>query len=404
VETVRWNRAKEIQSVRADIWRFITKAAVEERDAELEAAALLQMTPREIRTLANIQFVNSPEVSTLLAQLPLLVRQLQVTATTEEEISADRVRGPIQWTRTLSARAASGVPHLYVTAPARRAYDTPENALLVYALDAIRTVGKRTGWHRSNSLALGATVRQRVAEAERWLATRALSELKPAPPTPQTVRRVRSGRAAKRYGAAVDVVELYNDLIRKSDREKLRMAIEEQALVASRNEVLLELMCGFRIERSLRELGWRISRPGLVKGGVFLKARSGDRTLELYYQRAPEALTAGSVYREVQRGHEFAGIGGLIPDYVIRLEEGDLVRWVVLEVKGVEREVQKSARAALSDLLGYRRAFDPVLKEGPAQYGIGIAWGKGMEPAQGAEITLCTPDRIGQALKHLLGA
>jgi hypothetical protein len=404
LEAVRWNRAKAIESVRADIWRFITMAAVEEREAELEAAALLQMSPREIRTLANIQFINSSEVLALLAQLPLLVRQLQVTATTEEEISADRVRGPIQWTRTLSTRAASGVPHLYVTAPARRAYDTPENAVLVYALDAIRTAGKRTGWHRSNSPTLGATVRKRVAEAERWLATRALTELMPAPPTAQTMRRVRTGRAAKRYRAAVDVVDLYNDLVRRSNREKLRTAVEKHALVASRNDVLLELMCGFGIEQSLRELGWRISRPGLVKGGVFLKARKDARRLTLYYQRAPEALTIGSVYRDVQRGHQFAGIGGLVPDYVLKIEEGDSVRWTLVEVKGVERAVQKSARAALSDLLGYRRAFDPVLKAGPAPYGIGIAWGNGLEPAPDAEIALCTPDCIGQALDLVFAA
>jgi hypothetical protein len=404
MKAVRWNRAEAIDSVRADIWRFITMAAVDEREAELEAAALLQLAPHEIRTLANIQFVNSPEVSTLLMQLPLLVRQLQVTSTAEEEISADRVRGPIQWTRTLSARAASGIPHLYVTAPARRAHDTPENEVLVYALNAIRTAGRRTGWHRSNSPTLGATVRKHVGEAERWLAMRTLAEIRPAPPSPHTIRRVRTGRAAKRYRAAVEVVELYTALIRRSDREKLRASVEGHALVASRNDVLLELMCGFAIERSLRKSGWSVSRPGLVKGGVFLKARHGRRRLKLYYQRAPQALTAGSVYREVQRGHQFAGIGGLIPDYVIKLEEGGSVRWIVVEVKGVEREVQKSARAALSDLLGYRRAFDPVLAEGPSPYALGIAWGKGLEPAPGAEIALCTPDRIDQALAQIFAA
>jgi hypothetical protein len=404
MRSVSWKRADAIDAIRDDVWRFVSQAAVDEPQAELEAAALLQMTPHEVRTLAAIQFINSSEVAALLDQMPFLIRRLCTSTISEEEIAADRVRGSIQWAATFSARAASGLPHLYVTAPARRAYDTPENAVLVFALDAIQKVGKRTGWHRSTSPTLGQTVRDRVTRAERWLATRTLSEIHPVAPSPQTVARVRAGRAARRYRVALDVLELYIHFVRRSDRDALRMAVQDNALVTSRDDVLLELWCGFAIERGLRDLGWRVARPGLVSGGRFLEGeRRGDR-LDLYYQHTPRALGADSLYREVQRSHGFKVAGQLTPDYVLELRTGggQESRWVLIEVKGLERPVTESARAALLDLLAYRRAFEPVLSSSAPPYGLGVAWGQGATPSPDAEICLCTPDTISVALERVL--
>ena len=74
---------------------------------------------------------------------------------------------------------------------------------------------------------------------------------------------------------------------------------------------------------------------------------------------------------------------------------------MLVEVKGVERSVVDSARAAINDLLAYRRAFEPVLGKQTEAYGIGIAWGADLEPKETAEIVLCTPDTIPGALAVL---
>lgn len=73
-----------------------------------------------------------------------------------------------------------------------------------------------------------------------------------------------------------------------------------------------------------------------------------------------------------------------------------------MEVKGVERPVEQSARAALLDLLAYRRAFDHVLGQQASVYGLGVAWGAAMQPSVAEEVALCTPDTIPQALAILL--
>ena len=76
----------------------------------------------------------------------------------------------------------------------------------------------------------------------------------------------------------------------------------------------------------------------------------------------------------------FAGLrdglptGGLRPDLVIhRPAQGDQ-QWLLIEVKGGERAVEHSARAALLDLLAYRRAYEPSLSN-CALYGVGVAFG-----------------------------
>ena len=100
---------------------------------------------------------------------PFLVRRLATTTANEEEWSAERIRGAIRWGRTIGVRQATGIPHLYVTAPARRAFQTAENELLVTVLDAVVLLGRQSGWHRSESADVGKLISSRVAEAERWL-------------------------------------------------------------------------------------------------------------------------------------------------------------------------------------------------------------------------------------------
>src|SRR5919197_4565787 len=149
-----WERKDLIAEIKRDLWRYLTPAASIETEL-LEAAALLQVSPQELRTLGRLQFLVSNERGELLRQLPFLVRRLATTTASEEEWSAERIRGAIQWGRTIGVRQATGIPHLYVTSPARRAYQTPENELLTLVLDAVVLLGRRTGWHRSESVEVG---------------------------------------------------------------------------------------------------------------------------------------------------------------------------------------------------------------------------------------------------------
>jgi hypothetical protein len=400
MHTPHWSRDAAIEAISADIWRYLTHVGRPEPDLQLDAAALLQMPPSEMLTLALAHFILSPDVRRLLEGMGALMRRLARTTVDEEERSADRIRGPIQWDPTLAAQTETGIRHIYVTAPARRAFDTPENQVLVAALAAIVDVGRRTGWDRLGEAHLAGEVRRRRLGAQEWLSRRALSEIPPRPPSPRTLNRVSTGRARQRYQPAVDVVRHHQTIIRHLEPAAIRAAIEEHALVTANDDVLFELLCGCGIERALREDGWEISAPRLLPAKRFLTARRADTRIEVYYQRGDLPLAKGAVYEQVQREHGFPTVSRLRPDFVLRINRADGQRWIVVEVKGgPKRSVRDSARAALVDLLAYRRDYHETLDDTPHPYGLGIAWGTNLDPVETPEVVLCSWDRIAPALR-----
>ena len=137
-------RTEVIRQLRVDIWRFVTQVSTQEH-LLLSPGALLKMSSSDVRSLAQTQFILSDPVHLLLQQMPSLQRRLTNTISSEVEISAERVRGPIKWGETYAQRAARGIPHIYVTAPTRRAFDTPENQVLAFSLRAIADVGDARG-------------------------------------------------------------------------------------------------------------------------------------------------------------------------------------------------------------------------------------------------------------------
>ena len=400
MKSVEWNRSDVIVGLRDDIWRYLTQAATNEDAITLEASRLLQMSAADVRTLAQLHLVLSDEAASLLEQMPSLVRRLSTTTVNEREASAERVRGAIRWSETFSMRAASGLPNLFVTSPTRRAFDTPENQLLAFSLAAIARFGRLTGWHESMSRGVGEVVRTRVMDATRWGRIRSLSDLRTTPPPPKSVARVRAGRKRQLYASALSLYGCYQAMVARLDRQAVRSAVENHALVTREDPVLLELLCAFSAMEALQKLGWAGQQPGLLSGGEIFSARRDNQQLKLYYQHAPHELSQDSLYRRIQTDHSFAGTGGLIPDLVLRIKTPNQApRWVLIEVKGVKRAVSESARAAASDLLAYRRAFDPVLGRQAGPYGIGVAWGGALEPSTTqSEIVLCSPDTIAKAL------
>ncbi len=87
--------------------------------------------------------------------------------------------------------------------------------------------------------------------------------------------------------------------------------------------------------------------------------------------------------RSIARPSKLTGsILAVSADIVIRRwSPGQSDEWLLVEVKGGAKDVDRYARAAAYDLLAYRTAFDKVLTDNRKAYGFGIAWGAGLEPA-----------------------
>ena len=372
----------------------------------LIAAALLQWPETDALRLGGLQFLLSDEVGELLACMPQLVRRLATASASAEELAVDRLRGPVQWNRTLAMRSATGSPLVFVTAPARRVYQTAENELLVHVLDAITRTALSTGWDTTVTREQPAQVlRDRLSEASRWQQSRMLASVDRLPPTARSLMRIRSGRHHHRYAPVLAAYGKLVSLVEQLDREGIRAAIEHAGMVTASESTLFELATTFQLLDALKEHGWQLRPFHLFEGSLHVSGDKPDgRHLEVWYQATPRALDTASRYRHVLVEHGFSHNRALRPDLVLRWTDQDSqARWLLVECKLSESVgVGHAARRALLDLLSYRRSFGATLTTSGLPYGLGVAWGAGLIPAGNTEVALCTPDALNVAIRQIV--
>jgi hypothetical protein len=187
-----------------DIWSVLGTPVNNLRAAE----ALLGLTPAAARLMAGVILASSPEADRLLDAMPNIVRSMAIATTNRPERNQGEVRGPIQWSETMAARAATaGDTQLYVCSVTARAYDTAENRVLAAALRAIlnaaRTVDRQGLSRRDSELARH--VRYNAGVALRFSEHRTLSGMSRAPDR-RDIRRTRTGVRHRVYQPALDVL------------------------------------------------------------------------------------------------------------------------------------------------------------------------------------------------------
>ena len=144
----------------------------------------------------------------------------------------------------------------------------------------------------------------------------------------------------------------------------------------------------------------------LFAGHVHTTGSTPDgRQIGFWYQTTPHDLAAVSQYLGILAAHAFTMSRPLRPDIVLRWTDPDGgQRWLLIECKLITsqyRAVNSAARQALADLLQYRSDFDVAFGTTRAPYGLGVAWGEGLQPNLNSDIVLCTPDTLDHAIRHI---
>lgn len=397
-----WHRPARIVEVRERIWAHLSPASRFEPEGLITAAALLKWPSGDASRLAELQFLLSDVIGEFLDALPRLMRRLTTSIAIEEEWSPERLRGPVHWSRTYAMRAATGNTAMWVTTPARRVFQTPENELLVHVLDAVLAAGRRTGWTmESGDHAPVALIRGRLADAERWQHSRVLGQIYRVRPSPLSLARIRSARTRTRYFPVLAAYDKWDAMVNRLDRQAVREAVEGAGLVTADEATLFELLALFAVIDALSEAGWNPQPLRLFRGKVRVEAAHSDgRRASLSYQTASSELTFRSIYREVLKDHAFLQVSALRPDFALTWQDKQgRTHWLIGECKLSQSQgVAGAARSALLDLMAYRRAFRRTLDRVQGPYGLGVAWGAQLHPSLDSEIMLCTPDTISQAI------
>lgn len=177
------------------------------RDA---ARALFGLSPEVIRQLAGALVATSPEAEALLLAMPEILRNLSITTVQTAERCQGEVRGAVLWAETMSARAGTaGATDVFICLTARRAYDTPQNRVLVSALDAIRRAAVDADPVARQAYDDEVLLRARVNgdEARRFLEHRTLRDVGRKRPTRRDVAKAARGRRSQQYHPVVDVLD-----------------------------------------------------------------------------------------------------------------------------------------------------------------------------------------------------
>jgi len=171
--------------------------------------ALFGLAPDVVAQLAGTVLCTSDEAERLLHDMPTLLRALTTSVQTSPIRVRGEIRGPVLWSETMSARAASfGDPDLFVCTTPQRDYDTAENRVLVHALALLADAGKAI--ERVSAQYDDDTLRAARANARRarlFLDHPALARVSAERVRPRTMKRARGSKSADRYRAAMALID-----------------------------------------------------------------------------------------------------------------------------------------------------------------------------------------------------
>jgi hypothetical protein len=282
------------------LWDYLARPV----DSLAAAEALLGMAHGDARALAAVLLLSSPEAGALLDAMPALSRSLSLSTISRSERSAGEIRGPILWSETIAARSASaGDPGTFVFALTSRAYDTPENRVLVSALRALRGAAKTVEPRalREHHAESAAVVADRSLRAHRWLEHRALIDVS-AQVTRRDRQRARTSARRRQYAVAGELLA----------RQAVPLSPAQLAAVADTATTaqlwgLVALLDGLR-QRRVPLPPLRLDR-GLLEGGPIRyvhprsrPARSREATAGTFLaDRAVQVATAGDAAAALDR-------------------------------------------------------------------------------------------------------
>ncbi|MEO0494426.1 MAG: hypothetical protein AAF081_13540 [Actinomycetota bacterium] len=190
-----------------ELWRRLARPF----DLPATVDALLGLSPEVVQQLAGMLTATCPEAEALISGMPRTLRNLKTAVGADMERCVGELRGPVQWSATVSAQASSlGNRDVYVCASPRRAYDIDENRVLVAALGAVAEAGRHLDRGADDGYEDDSTRRARhnARLARRYLDHRSLDGVQvEGRPSPRAIKRTRGGRSSSSYGAAIAMLD-----------------------------------------------------------------------------------------------------------------------------------------------------------------------------------------------------
>lgn len=346
-------REAMLTEVKAFLPAFLSSQTRERADPVAATSELLGLPNAVLKRALAVHFMLADEVRAFVAELPTAIRR-PVTASTRPRVAGRTVNSAIDWSATIRHRATTNpVGGEWVTRPANRIFDLPENRVLAWLLAVIQ---ERAQIAVPATKATLAAWQQEIRDAEaRVLLSRRVAWLEGVPnewPGEFVYQRLAADRLGfyrTRVAAAARLVRALLD-----DPSPLNQveALCNRYFEPSQDWKLFEIAVLMRLCRELDKTGERVARGASFDARRFAHYRlSGNREVVIWYQSWPKT-SEDSELLETAAYYELTALNR--PDITVEISrDGQHVRTIVLELKASGST--EYLGTGLSQLLGYLR-------------------------------------------------
>lgn len=353
-------RAQLLDEIRNYLPAFLRKDASEQHDPVGDVKELLNLEDGDLKRVLAVHGCLDESVLAFGSKLCQGLRN-PLTASNRPAEVGQAVRGPIDWTATISRRSLeAGDTTRFVVRSARRVYDVPENRALVWILDRLSSSCRRALGEKPDPLGtltagkgLGWTDRIRVLanQVERARRVDWLAGIEPEPPVGRVMQKLQAARSSF-YREDVVAVARRMLALESPNEEDLVDVLCERYFEPAATWMIFEICVALRLAREFEETSGRPRRSRLLAGGgraAFARYLLPDESeVALIYQGWPRD-SGESLLGQTGKRHGMK-MGTLRPDlFVVR--SGDSPDALVLELKASHSP--SYLKDGLVKLLGY---------------------------------------------------
>lgn len=346
---------------------FLSAASVERGGAVNAAVELLGLPEADLGRVLSVHMMLSSPVRGLVAALPTGIRR-PITSSARPRIAGRTVTSGIDWAATARHRATSSpMGDIWVTRPASRIFDIPENQALAWVLKtleergtvAVPPIGDAPG-------AWGEEIRAMTSEVLRARRTAWLEGVPSIWPGDEAYVRLKADRTGFYRLRVAAAARFLRKLLIAPSPDDVVEALSQRYFEPKQDWKLFEIAVLIRICNALATLGTRLSSTHLFHDGKrrpFAAYQVGStRVVRVWYQTWPPASTPSELADAIR--HYKLPAGGSRPDIVVEfVDAGKSTRALVLELKASTSGSYLSS--GFAQLLGYLRDR-PGLLSAPA--------------------------------------
>lgn len=339
--------------VKAYLPAFLSSETRERADRLAASSELLGIPDRALKRVLAVHMMRSNDTQAFLKELPNGIRR-PITASTRPRVAGRTVASGIDWAATLRHQATTNPSGgEWVTRPARRIFDLPENRALAWVLAALLERAQVAVPDHSASLAAWAKD-IRTAEATIRTSKRvAWLESVPAEWPGDTVyERLAADRLGFYRTRVSNTARQLRALLHNPSPESQVEALCSRYFEPTQDWKLFEIGVLMRLCREFDGVGERVTRRALFSAKQFAHYRlEGGREVRIWYQAWPETKELS----ELQDAAKHYGLNANNrPDITVQiLTNGATSRTIVLELKA--SSASEYLGSGLSQLQGYLR-------------------------------------------------